>query len=277
MKKIIVMITCILILQLLAGCGVKGIEGSVSSRSENAEQTVSEKLADSSSGTKKTESNQASESSLSSENPENNEEKLLLKLICYPTIETEEAEPTESEEKIVDIAYNELTEITGAWYSDNPELMVFSDYIKNTLNVELNEDWQVTVHFYDSEKTLGLVKFLYYIGDEIATNKCIIFNLSNGKADVMYYSCLNGKTDEAQLKSRVNSFKEKHKQEKYQLNDEEKLEEEFILYIYRYDTDELTYDYNVVFLNEWGVYNNDYGTFCLIDEEGNAIQPYYEE
>ena len=135
MKKIIVMITCILILQLLAGCGIKGIESSVSSSEENTEQTVSEKPADSFSDTEKTESNQASESSLSSENPENKEEQVLLKLICYPSMETEEMEPTESEEKIVDIAYNELTEITGEWYSDNPELMVFSDYIKNTLNV----------------------------------------------------------------------------------------------------------------------------------------------
>ena len=277
MKKIIVMLLCILMLQILAGCEGKGIESSVSSSEENTEQTVSEKPADSFSGIEKTESNQASESSLSSENPENKEEQVLLKLICYPSIETEEMEPTESEEKIVDISYNELTEITGEWYSSNPELKVFADYVSENLNTQINENWQVTVHFYDAEKTLGLVKFLYYIGDEIATNKSIIFNLDNGKADIMYYSCLNGKTDEAKLQSRVNSFKENHKQEKYQLNDEEKLVEEFTLYIYRYDTDELSYDYNVVFLNEWGVYNNDYGTFCIIDEEGNAIQPYYEE
>lgn len=277
MKRIIIILTCILILQLLAGCAAREVESGISVSYGDEAQIESENIADVSLIDEKTENSQASESSISSENSKNNEEKVLLKLLCYPNIETEETKPTESESKVVNIEYKELIEIDGEWYSGNPELTVFSDYVKNTLNVELNEDWQVTVHFYDSEKTLGLVKFLYYIGDEIATNKCIIFNLSNGKADVMYFSCLNGKSDEAKLQSRVNSFKVKHEQEKYQLKEEEKLEEEFTLYIYRYDTDELSYDYNVVFLNEWGVYNNDYGTFSLIDEEGNAIQPYYEE
>ena len=203
------------------------------------------------------------------ETAESQNEKILLKLLYRPEIETENAEP---EVEGVNIPYKNLVEIDAERFNDNPELKVFSEYINKSYGITVNGNWQVTVHFYDAEKTMGMVKFCYFIGNEIATNKCVTFNLNNGTADMVFYSCLSGEADEDKLQSRVKTFKEKYEQEKYQLQDGEKLETEFVFYSYFYDTDKLYYEYNVVFLNNKGVYNNDYVTACLIDKEGNAVQ-----
>ena len=208
---------------------------------------------------------------------ENYETKKLLKLQFFPILPDaqlrilgeEQATPTI---EAVEIAYSGLIEIDGERYADNPELQVFSDYIKENYNIALDKNWKVFVHYYDMEKTVGMVKFQYFIGEEIETNKCIVFNLNKGKADSFFHTCLDGAADEDALLGRVASFKENHEQEQYQLKDGEKLEAEITYYFFNYYTGDLSYCYNVIFSYNNGLMNNDYGTECYIDKDGNAIQ-----
>lgn len=252
MKKIIAMVLCIVLVISLAGCGKKTVQ---------VEREPIE--------------NQHSESKIEAEQSEKGpvenqySDEKVLKLQYFPELYLEQTEPIT---EIVDIAYSNLIEIDGKQYINNQELQVFTDYIKNAFNIELNSSWHVFVHFYDMEKTTGMIQFQYFIG-EIGTNKSIIFNLNNGNADMILYSCLDGVTDEQALQDRVSSFKSNYFQEQYQLKDGENFESETTNYTYYYDTKSLVYSYAVFFsYGSYGVINNDYGTTCLIDEQGNAVQ-----
>ena len=67
-------------------------------------------------------------------------------------------------------------------------------------------------------------------------------------------------------------FRQRYEQERPVLVDDEHLEEEKISYTYYYGTDKLVYCYNVFFsYGEHGVINNDWGTQCYINEEGEAV------
>ena len=254
MQKIILMVLCFMFVLLLVGCGTTNRQIENDPISNNSEEhTVNLPVPDVSENGKK-----------------------LLKLQFFPIIPEEQLRILGEEQatptvEAVDIAYSDLMEIDGKPYSDNPELQVFSDYIKETYNIALDKNWKIFVHFYDMDKTVGMVKFQYLIGEEIETNKCIVFNLNQGKADSIFYTCLDGTADEDALLDRVSSFKEKYEQEQYQLKDGEKLEAEITYYFFNYYRGDLSYCYNVLFSYNNGLINNDYGTECFIDKAGNAM------
>ena len=252
MKKIIAEVLCIVLALSLVGCGAQ-IEQSekepIEKQREVFDNQIQEDIDGNTSGSVKE----------------------ILKVQYLPIVELQQTEPTVEN---ANLEYSNLVEIIGERYSYNQELQVFAEYIKNNYKIELNSSWEVFVHFYDMDQTVGMVQFQYFIGtgdDEIGTNKSIIFNLNNGKVDMIFHSCLDGITDESALLSRVSSFKSKYEQEKYQLKDGEKFVSETVNYTYDYDTGDFVYCYAVFFSYD-GIINNDYGTTCLIDEDGNVIK-----
>ena len=183
-----------------------------------------------------------------------------------------ELEPEQPEEKNINLKYANIPEMAEQKYNNNKELAVFTKYIKDTFDVELDSNWNVFVHYYDEAMTVGLIQFNYMI-DEIQTNKTLIFNLNNGIADVVYYKFLDKKVDEEKLLNSLKLFKDKYTQEKKEFKDDEKLDKERIKYNYYFGVDKLVYSYALFYAyGEHQLINNDYGTTCIIDENGNAIQ-----
>lgn len=254
MQKMIVMVLCFIFILSLAGCGAINRQIEKDPISNNSEEhPVNSPVPDVTENGKK-----------------------LLKLQFFPILPEEQLRILEKEQatptvETINIAYSGLIEIDGEWYADNPELQVFSDYIKEKYNIALDKNWKIFVHFYDMDKTVGTVKFQYFIGEEIETNKSIVFNLNQGKADFVFYTCLDGVADEDALLNRVSSFKEKYEQEQYPLKDGEKFETEITYYFFNYYREDLSYCYNVFISYENGLINNDYGTECFIDKDGNAV------
>lgn len=193
----------------------------------------------------------------------------VLKLEHCPYLETEATEPTVES---ISLAYEKLAELDAMGASEAPELTVFVDYIRNKFGIDINNRWHVLVHFYNDEKSCGMVEFQYYIG-EIGTDKHFLFNLDSGIADTLYYANLDRDTDEQKLLDALDAFKYKYAQEKYELKDGEELESESVSYAYYYESNSLVYCYNVFFY--YGpdrVINNDYGTTCFIDENGDVVK-----
>lgn len=258
MQKIIMMVLCFIFVLSLVGCGTTNRQIDNDPIPNNSEEnTVNLPVSD------------------VSEN-----EKELLKLQFFPIFSEEQLRILDEEQatptvEAVEIPYSGLIEIDGKQYADNPELQVFSNYIKEKFNIVLDKNWKIFVHFYDMDKTVGMVKFQYIIGEEIETNKCIVFYLNKGIADSVSCTCLDGTADEDALIDRVSTFKEKYEQEQYQLKDSEKLEAEISYYYFNYYRGDLSYCYNVFFSYDNGLMNNDYGTECFIDKNGDAIQKNY--
>jgi|GEM_PF-2255930 len=196
-------------------------------------------------------------------------ETIELQYLPYlPYLEVEQSEPLM---KRVSIPYTDLSELEGQRYNGNAQLLMFAEYIRDTFGIQVDNNWEVFVHFYTEDKTVGMVQFQYYIG-EVGTNKSIIFNLNNGIVDMIYHSALEASADEEQIKSRVAAFKDKYEQEKYVFRDGQSFEGETTDFSYHYGTGYLVYSYNVFIKEKEGLINNDFGATCLIDENGCAVE-----
>lgn len=183
-----------------------------------------------------------------------------------------ELESDNPKEKIINLKFSNIPEMKEQKYNNNSELSVFAKYIKDTFNIDLDSKWNVIVHYYDENMTVGMIEFNYMI-EEIKTNKSIIFNLDNGTADIVYYKYLDKEVNEEDLLNRLKLFKDKYTQEKKQFKDDEKLDKERTNYNYYFGVDKLVYSYVVFFsYGEHQLINNDYGTTYIIDANGNAIK-----
>ena len=180
-------------------------------------------------------------------------------------------EPNKPKSNNINLKYSNMEEYNGV-YSNKKELNVFTDYISKTFNIKIDNRWKVFIHYYTEDKTLGMVEFMYTI-DKINTNKCIIFNLENGTANTVYYKYLDSKVNEEDLSNRIKLFESKYTQEKKKLKNDEKFLEEKTNYTYYYSVNKLVYSYNLFFsYGEHNVINNDYGTECIIDNNGNVLK-----
>ncbi len=197
--------------------------------------------------------------------------KELLRIQRFSEEDEDNTNLIEPETRQISIAYDTLPEMPVQKYDENDDLKAFTDFIKDELGITIDEHWTVLTHFYDSDMTVGMLKFQYWIGN-ISTNKTILFNLDNGKADMVLYSMLNESTDENGLLERVRLFEERYEQEKRELKKGEVFVSEDVTYSYYYDTGNLVYTYTLFFsYGEDGVINNEYGTECYIDENGCAL------
>lgn len=251
-RKITAFLLCIAVTLASASCGFSG----------PADPSADESVTPDGNNSAETPSGQS----------ETEEGKKILKLINYAETEVASGISFASEPAVTtaDFDYGELDESEVQKYGNQPELQVFAEWIKNQLGTELNGSWEYFVHYYTQDMSSGMIQFQYCIG-EIRTEKNILFSLENGRADMVYYNFPDSDVDEEDLLRRVDLFKEKYTQEKYQLKDGEKLVSEDTNYSYYYGADALVYSYAVFFsYGEYEVINNDYGSEYIIDSDGNT-------
>ena len=204
--------------------------------------------------------------------PSSGVQKEILKIQSFAETMVDESNYCEPDVRQITINYDSLSEIENKQYEGDDQLRIFAEFIDEELGIQLNDKWTVLTHFYDDEKTVGMVKFQYWIGN-ISTNKCITFNVDHGKANMVLYTCLEVSVDEESLLTRIPLFEARYEQEKLELKDDQQLIDETVSYAYYYNTGNLMYTYNVFFkYGEEGVINNEYGTECYIDENGYAVE-----
>ena len=198
------------------------------------------------------------------------DKKIKLELL-HDDMKNLSAESTVADYKTIDINNHETIHLNkdliekGIFYNDSyyKELDYFIDYIKTKFDIKLDSKWKFMIHLYDGEST-GFVSFLYYLNDEIATNKSIMFFISENKVKRVTYSYLENKIDESLLINRVNNFKRNTIQEKKVLNENEKILEENVEFSYNFKLKKLIYSYNLSYENADGIIN-DYGSVYFID------------
>ncbi|MBP5236002.1 MAG: hypothetical protein J6128_00450 [Clostridia bacterium] len=240
MKRHIAVILMLVIAFSLAGCGTQPIQETEEETGPESEYVI----------------------------PGNDKE--LLPLQFMPVFEEDlEPEPPAFEEILLECP--DIPETMQTRYGTDMGLDVFADYIADRFGIYIDGSWKAFVHYYNIEQTSGMAEFMYTVG-EINTNKAVLFQLEDGKAVRVYYKNLENALDENSLLERVDMFRQRYEQEQPVLGDDEHLEEEKISYTYYYGTDKLVYCYNVFFsYGEHRVINNDWGTQCYINEEGEAV------
>ncbi len=218
---------------------------------------------------------ETAEQSLTQGEPQNetqgaNTEKETLPLVHFSQTELPPTEPAEITVGELNLPANGLYEMPEQKYENREEFSALEEYVKNVFSVELNENWSITVHYYDEAQTAGMVRLRYDIG-EIKTNKAFTFSVEDGMIVSVFSSCIADETDEQALLERVNKFREAYEQEKYEPKNGETLTDETTDLSYFYNTGELRYTYNVFFTYADGIINNDYGTEVSIGENGKVI------
>lgn len=146
-----------------------------------------------------------------------NNDKTTLKLMHDDTkdLTYQETEAIVEEKKVGKIKFKLGKETEYHFFykeKDYDNLKVILDYIKNNFNININNKWKYQINVISSD--YGLIKFVYYLNDEIETNKAITFEINNDIVDMVYYSYLNENIDEKDIISKVEKFKENTIQEK---------------------------------------------------------------
>ena len=166
-------------------------------------------------------------------------------------------------EKEVLIKVSGLEETSHKAYEEKEGLKPFTNYIKDTFNITLDNSWDVFIHYYDDEKTRGIIEFTYKIKD-ITTNKVIFFAFTNGVTESVIYKCLDYEVDENKLLERLENFKETYTQEKVKLEDSEEILSESTNYAYFYSSEKFIYSYAVSIRDKDGKINNSNATQYFI-------------
>lgn len=198
-------------------------------------------------------------------------EKKVLKL--NHMVDTLELEPTELVmEKEDNIKIENLPEVERKMYENESYLDLIVNYIKNNFNVDIDNRWEFVIHYYNDEKTDGMIQFTYMINNEIRTNKNITFGYENGYINYIFYKCLDSVVNEEDLVKRVNIFKNNYIQEKIKLKKDEEFLSETTNFSYYYNVEKLVYSYAVFFSYDDGIINNNNGTTYFIDKDGNVVE-----
>ena len=197
-----------------------------------------------------------------------NNDKTTLKLMHDDTkdLTYQETEAIVEEKKVGKIKFKLGKETEYHFFDkekDYDNLKVILDYIKSNFNIDINNKWKYQINVISSD--YGLIKFVYYLNDEIETNKAITFEINNDIVDMVYYSYLNENIDEKDTISKVEKFKENTVQEKEKLKSTEKLIEEKISYSYNYRLGKVIYTYCLFFQKENGTINNSIGSSYFIE------------
>ncbi len=190
-------------------------------------------------------------------------EKTLLK-IGHTLSEADNPEPPEPERQSADLNAEELEETE--WCACREELIpseVLAVIKEDHPECDLSK-WQMMIHFFDDEKSAGMLQMRYDIG-EIATDRTIVCSIENNRIRNIFYANMSGEANEEELKEKVRIFENSTVQEEYELGEGDKFLEETVQYSYRYDTGKLIYTYNLFFEEPGGVINNSIGSEYIID------------
>lgn len=204
-----------------------------------------------------------------------NKDKILLELNheidwdnIYGLFGTE-AETTEEDVNIVGIKLNE-TDLKQ--YNNEEELIFFRDLIYKKLNIKLDNKWKYSVNIWNDDDNVGNISFIYFIDENISTNKAINFFWDNGTIFKMSYSYLDAKIDEDSIINNVVRFKENTIQEKKILDADETFLEERTYFSYNYRINKTTYSYCLFFKEKpiegenIELVNNDYGSEYFVED-----------
>lgn len=196
-------------------------------------------------------------------NNNNSGGKIILKLNHRINLEEEKEE--DINRKSVSIKLGKIPETSQKKYENEDYFLEVKDYIKNNFSIELSDNWDYFVHYYDEAETMGFIEFMYKIG-EINANKVIMLFFENNNINSVVYKYLDGKVNEDELLNRLKVFKDTYMQEQYKLKDGEKFLEERTNYTYYYNVDKLVYSYAVFFTyGELDLINNDNGSEYFIN------------
>lgn len=195
-------------------------------------------------------------------------EKIILELMHDDTkgLSFQETEAIVDNEKINNIKFELENEIEQRFFDQEKDyisLKKMIDYIKIKFNVEIGSDWKYYINKI-SDKS-GFVSFVYFINDEISTNRSITFEINDDNIDNVYYSYVNDYVNEKKIIEKVENFKKNTIQEKKKIKDKEKIIDEKTTYSYNYRIDRIIYTYCLFFKNDHGTINNSYGSTYFVE------------
>ena len=232
-RKICLILACCLLFSTLVGCNNINTNN-ISQEQENMTETLSTK------------------------------DTLILKQ--NPSISITSSYYTEED---IELSYSELYEMDTQQYVESRELKIFADFIKEKFEIDLDENWDVSLHYIDEDAAIGTLNFCYMIGS-IETDKSIHFSLESGKAHRVSYSQVDKTVDREDILNRVQLFESKYEQQRY-VEESKEFVDEHLYYQYFHETDELVYFYTLYFLDVNNEINNDYQTICFIDQDGKIV------
>lgn len=131
-------------------------------------------------------------------------------------------------------------------------------------------DWECVVHFLTDDKSCGIIRLLYRIGD-IQTNKAVVCGFEDGRAYEICYTNMGfslSEDEEAELLRRKDDFLALHIQEKRTMGEGERVTGETTTFTYYYNLDKLAYSYALFFEYQAGgmtLINNDYGAEYFVE------------
>ena len=198
----------------------------------------------------------------------NSNNKITLKLMHDDTkdLTYQETEAIVEEKEIKNMRFDLSKETEYRFFDkkrDYNNLKMILDYIQNDFDIEIDNKWKYQINIISLD--YGLIKFVYYLNEEIGTNRSIIFEINDGIVDKVYYSYINEYVNEKEIIKNVEKFKKTTIQEKKELRDNEKIIEEKITYHYNYRIGKVIYTYCLFFQNEHGSIDNSYGSTYFVE------------
>lgn len=198
----------------------------------------------------------------------NSNNKITLKLMHDDTkdLTYQETEAIVEEKEIKNMRFDLSKETEYRFFDkkrDYNNLKMILDYIQNDFDIEIDNKWKYQINIISLD--YGLIKFVYYLNEEIGTNRSIIFEINDGIVDKVYYSYINEYVNEKEIIKNVEKFKKTTIQEKKELRDNEKIIEEKITYNYNYRIGKVIYTYCLFFQNEHGSIDNSYGSTYFVE------------
>lgn len=198
------------------------------------------------------------------------EGKILLKLQQFPADPNpEETERTyaETQECSLWLEDTNLPETPLKTYENDPFLEGIAGFLNEEFDLTLDDSWKFYIHYYTEDQSVGIVSLVYWIDNEIATNRAVTFPIENNTIRLAIYSYLDRSADESVLLQKRQDFLSTYEQERINvLGDAFEIDLETTNFIYNYRTEELIYSYNIFYRHiESGIIVNDYGTEMLVE------------
>ena len=124
----------------------------------------------------------------------NSNNKIPLKLMHDDTkdLTYQETEAIVEEKEIKNMRFDLSKETEYRFFDkkrDYNNLKMILDYIQNDFDIEIDNKWKYQINIISLD--YGLIKFVYYLNEEIGTNRSIIFEINDGIVDKVYYSYIN--------------------------------------------------------------------------------------
>lgn len=153
----------------------------------------------------------------------------------------------------------------------NEELKNIVAIIKEKFNITIDDSWKYIIHYPASDLSFGYIIFIYYINDNIATDRYISFDIKNGVIDEISYAYLDRDLNENEILYKYNYFINHYRQEKGFVKDYEKwytIAGDKTSIVYHFNRNKIAYGYVIFYkYKNLGAINNDWGIEMFIEPE----------